>query len=263
VTEVQAPGAQAAPVEFVGARSDESVRTRLRVRAALFFLFGLWCVGAAFAGYAVAGALAAVLWLELGGACVCALAVAGGTSDDPAVMQRVAAAVREICDRAGCAAPRVALSRDPRRPAGIRRAKPRPVLILAVPYVERIDDVQLRAIVGHEVAHVTCGDLAAARRRRLLTLVPAMALGFAWGYTGADLMVAPLLSAAYVAAMIAIAAAVAPANRRREVRADAEGPGSAATLPPWSPRCGRPTPSPRRGAAARTLGRCCASCSPR
>lgn len=223
MTEVEAPQAPPAPVEFVRPRSAESVRGAARLRAAILLFAACWCLAAAAAGRPLEGGLAALFWLELFGVTVCMLRVTGGVSTDPAVIARVTPALQELCARAGCPVPRVMLRDDALRAAGVRPARPRPLLILSVPYLARIGEAELRGLLAHEMSHVAAGDLARLRLRRTAAVAIGTLAGAAWGGLSKDPLTGPLLLAGLTAAVMLIAAATAPLNRPRERRADEQG----------------------------------------
>lgn len=218
----------------------------MQFNAALFAVYGLWAVGIAAAGHVVLGALAAFVLLELSLAAVRISDITGRVVTDERVAARMAPILDDLCRRAGCAAPRVVLRDDVTRAAAVRRrrrrgTRPRTMaaratttgardreqkvdLLLSRPFVDKVDDARLRALVAHELVHVVRHDLRFARRRGLVASIGGITLAVAAGIALADgFNDIPVSLAAAIVGSLAVNVLLSPLNRRREVRADVEG----------------------------------------
>jgi Zn-dependent protease with chaperone function len=96
----------------------------------------------------------------------------GATVDDVDMQARITPILKELCVRANCELPRVSLKRTFVVVAMVPRSG-YATLLISPDFIQRVDDDVLRAVLAHEVAHITHGDLAAVTRRaKLAVLVP-------------------------------------------------------------------------------------------
>ncbi len=188
--------------------------------AVISLLYGGWSLGLAFSGAPAAGALAVLVWAELGLIGVRMASVGGAVVVDEEVAARVAPALRELCGRVGHPVPRVVLRSDAIRAAAIRPGRGRPTLVLSCPFVRRLDDAALRALLAHEVAHTLHGDLGAGRRRALVAVAAAAVVGGAMPVLVPGPANIPIWVAAAMVVLYGVFAGLAPSNRPREARAD-------------------------------------------
>lgn len=141
-----------------------------------------------------------------------------------ALAQRIVPPLADLCRRAGCPIPRVVLRDDIVRAAAVRRSKGRVQLVMSCQFVQRVDDRELRAIMGHEIAHIANGDLRRAKMRAVVSLLAATAAGIAATALSSGLgVVFPVYLAGFMVALMLAQVALAFPNRRRERRADLEG----------------------------------------
>lgn len=222
-TSIALPGGRA--VTFEAARRGPGDSRRVRLNALLFVAYGVWAAVLTVHGAPVLGPVAALVFVELALAAYRVSTVTGSTVTDETAAARVAPLLDELCARARCPVPRVVLRDDTVRAAAVRRQRKETTLVLSRPFVARIDDQALKAILAHEVVHLVRGDLRAARVRAVV----ALAAGFA--LAAATTLVAPLPAieglpiwlAAAVIGVMAAAAGLSLLNRPREHRADVEG----------------------------------------
>ena len=148
----------------------------------------------------------------------------GATVDDVDMQSRITPMLKELCVRAGCELPRVSLKRSFVVMAIVPRSG-YATLLISPDFVRVADDDALRAVLAHEVAHITHGDLAAVTRRaKLAVLVPYMVglIGvFTLGHGSWVSLIALIVLVIPVGRLILLL--VARGNRQRESRADMTG----------------------------------------
>jgi heat shock protein HtpX len=189
---------QAQGVEFQAPSPGKPKDRRgVQMRALLLVGYAAWAAVLGVRGEPVLGPLAAVILLEFALAYFRAARIMGGVVSDEAVAARVGPVVADLCGRAGCAVPRVMLRDDSVRVAGVRRMNGRMTIVLSRPFVERVSDPELTALLAHEVVHIARGDLDAARGRATVAVF------------GLGRMITSVVES--------------PLNRSREERADREG----------------------------------------
>jgi Zn-dependent protease with chaperone function len=213
------------PVEFIApTRKAGSERRSIVFGSVLLLGCAVWSAGIAVTTRPLLGAVAALVWIEIGLAWLRLAFVTGDTVRDGHIAGRVAPLLADVCQRARCTVPPVMLRSDAVRPAGVKRIRNRPVLLLSRVFVQRVDDAALRAVLAHEVAHIVNGDLAAARRReRGALMIGAVAGATAVIVIGGNVgEVMPIWLGAEFAATILATAALSVLNRPRELRADAD-----------------------------------------
>ena len=193
--------------------------------AGLLIVYGIWAAALTIHGAPVLGPIAALVLFELALASYRAASITGGVIFDEAIAARVAPLLANLCGRAGCPVPGVALRDDAVRVAGVRRFRNRTTVVLSRAFVDEVSDPELEAILAHEVVHIARGDLGAARRRALFCVFvgTAAGLGSAFGVQRLGFGGFPIYFAAFVLATIVSNVATAPLNRPKEARADLEG----------------------------------------
>jgi heat shock protein HtpX len=209
----------------------QSPRGRARVRGGLWFnsvyflALGVWAVIGSWDQNRVLGLLAGVVYLELTLSMFRASTLVGGVVYREDLAERIAPLLEDLCKKAACTVPKVVIRDDAVRVALVRRARGQLLLVLSAPYVQRVDDRQLGAILAHEVVHIARDDLGWAQIRlwasMFFALVGAIAVGAAAG--GYHEVVLPVYLAAGFVALIVANAALSTFNRRLERRADLEG----------------------------------------
>lgn len=130
------------------ARQANLVSGMFSVAIALAAAFG------AVAGRSVADGVVAVVFAQMSVLTFRVRSRIGRLVEDEDVLVRVIEPLRELCARAGCAMPVVAIRSDPLRCAYVVEVKGDVILAVAAPYVRAIDDAALRALLAHEVIHV-------------------------------------------------------------------------------------------------------------
>lgn len=164
-----------------------------------------------------------MVFLELGLAAIRLATLTGVVIYRDDLAKRIAPPVLELCSRAGCGLPKVVLRNDAIRAACVRRGRERVLLILSVPFLDTVDDRQLRAILAHEVIHIARNDLRWAKARASVTLLVTAAAGIGvWHFEPGGVVLPVYMAAGVVAAMVA-QVSLSVLNRPLERRADAEG----------------------------------------
>jgi heat shock protein HtpX len=97
------------------------------------------------------------------------------------------------------------------------------LLVLSGPYVDRVDDRQLRAVLAHEVVHIAREDLNRVRARIWVLLIIAGAAGIALSALVGGGLVLPVYGAAGLLAVMVANVGLSTFNRPLERRADLEG----------------------------------------
>jgi heat shock protein HtpX len=213
-------------VEFQGPSGQgPNARQGLQRRAFLFLFYGAWAAFLGAQGEPILGPLAAVVLLEFALLFYRTGRITGSVVNDDAVAARVGPLVAELCGRASCAAPRVMLRDDCIRVACVRRVKGRVTIVLARPFVDRVSDPELAALLAHEVVHIVRDDLDAARRRAIVGILGGIALvaGAGAAVTISLEAAIPILTAAFFAGLMITNVALSPLSRSKEARADLEG----------------------------------------
>lgn len=223
-TAVALPGGRSVTFE-APARRRLRDRRRVQLNGLIFAGYGIWAALLTVHGAPVLGPVAAVVFLELALASLRVSAVTGTTVTDEDSVARVAPLLDELCARAGSAVPTVVLRDDTVRAAAVRGRRTHTTLVLSRPFVRRVDDAALRALLAHEVVHLVRDDLSAARRRAVVALLVGIGLAgasTAWAHLpGIEGL--PIWLAAILAGVMAARAGLSLLNRPRERRADLEG----------------------------------------
>ncbi|HEX4863974.1 MAG TPA: M48 family metallopeptidase [Acidimicrobiales bacterium] len=138
--------------------------------------------------------------------------------------QRIVPPLSELCTRAGCPVPRVVLRDDVVRAAAVRQRKGHLQLVLSRQFVDRVDNRQLRAIMAHEIAHITMHDLRWSKARAGVSMTVGTAAGVAaLALSSGNGIVFPVYLAGFIISSMLIQVVLAFPNRRLERRADLEG----------------------------------------
>jgi Zn-dependent protease with chaperone function len=151
-------GTAATSVEFVA--PDSNPTTSRRQSGCLFgiaFLgFAGWSIGSSLHHYLILGVLGALIFLDWSLIFVrWATLNAGKVIFEESLAERVGPAVYELCMRAGCPVPRIALRSGPSKPASVRSPRPGTMtLVLSSNFVHSTNDEQLRSTVGVSVLAV-------------------------------------------------------------------------------------------------------------
>jgi Zn-dependent protease with chaperone function len=161
-------------VLFQGDRLSKSAARKL----ALFSLVDVAiCVAAISLGrWLVIFSIGLVLTLQLLALQIRARRFSSPATEDPYIQSRVTLILKELCIRANCAAPVVALKQTI-VVAGVVVRNGRVLFYLSPDFVTSVDDGALRAIIAHEVAHLTNHDL---RRNRVRARTVTIAYVVVW-----------------------------------------------------------------------------------
>lgn len=151
--------------------------------------------------------------------------VIGPISEDEELRTRISLALKEVCSRARCEIPRVSLRRT-NVPVGVAPIRGYVRLQISPDLVEVLDDRALRAILAHEIAHLTQGDvkrfLMRARLSMLFLYVVWLLVYWKLG-TGAGGIALFALVVFIVPCLRILSLATSAQNQPREVRADIDG----------------------------------------
>jgi Zn-dependent protease with chaperone function len=209
-------------VEFHAPSTRRSSHALRWITIGLIFALGAWSVMASWHSHVWLGALAAFIFLEFGLAAVRGLQFASSYLLDEDMASRIAKPLIELCAGAGCKAPQVGIIDRSARGAYVRmgRGSP-PQLTIARPVLDRLDDLELRAVMAHEVSHLAGGDLMRAQRRiatgRVGVVLGTLAVFFL--DRGKDIAFPIYLSLEFVGIMV-VTVLLSLLQRSREVRAD-------------------------------------------
>ena len=196
---------------------------RVRLNLLLFLGYAGWSLVAALHGQRLLGALAVLVWLEFALATFRIGTQTGQVVQDPTTADRVIPILLPLCAAVGCQPPRLVLRDDRLRAAAVRRRKKSDLLILSRPFLQRVDDDELRAILAHEVVHLAHNDLRRARGRSIAALAGGAVLGGVSGGYSSGLIDIPIWTAAGLIGFLLTLALLSFRNRTLELRADAEG----------------------------------------
>jgi heat shock protein HtpX len=221
-------GTAATSVEFVA--PDSNPTTSRRQSGCLFgiaFLgFAGWSIGSSLHHYLILGVLGALIFLDWSLIFVrWATFNAGKVIFDESLAERVGPAVYELCMRAGCPVPRIALRSGPSKPASVRSPRPGTMtLVLSSNFVHSTNDEQLRSTIAHEVVHVAHND---PKMHKIAALMLRMTVGVSvlavYICTVRLHLAFPLYVAAAFMALLVIRAPLSLLYWRSEFRADREG----------------------------------------
>jgi Zn-dependent protease with chaperone function len=204
-----------------------STKVRSPARAWILIVYflglGAWSVEASWHPHRLLGLAAALVLLELGLLMIRSVQMVGGFTADEDVATRIAVPLLQLCALAGCSAPRVTIPSRTGRGASVRAGRDgTPLLVVSRPLVDRLDDLELRAILAHEISHIVTGDLKRARLRvRLPAVVLCIGLLAAIVLTSGDDVAFPIYISGYFVVFIAAMVALSPLQRPLELRADA------------------------------------------
>lgn len=212
------------PIEYAPPKDVGPTVVAMRIWAVVLLGTTVWAVALALQSEPALGALSAVVLLQFAVVIFTSSWVAGPVVFDKLAVERLTPILLNVCGRAACIAPRVVLRDSPTRPAAVmRRRRSNDQLLLSLPFIARLTDAQLRAIVAHEVSHLVRGDLGFIQVRALFVALGGYALGIgAWAATGFDPKDLPIFLAACLLGVWLVSFASSPLNRRREARADAD-----------------------------------------
>ena len=202
---------------------DSRIRGLHRFNAVYFAVLAMWALSSAFGDHPVLGLLAAVLFAELMVVAIRVGSHVGGVVLDTDAVARVAPTLQELCRRAGCQVPTLAIRDDRLRAAYVLQRQQRTILFLSRPYLDLVDAPKLRALLAHEVIHIARGDAVAGRKRARIVVVVTVAAFVVVGLVAGSTSTFPLVIAAALVAERLVHIPLSLANRRRELRADAEG----------------------------------------
>ena len=198
--------------------------SRHHMNALLIWVYGAWSAALTFRGQLILGPVCALVWFECGLATRRVATMVGRVVEDRSLAARVAPILADLCLRAGCSPPRLALRDDALAAATVRGPRDRPTLVLSRPFADRVSDEELRAILAHEVAHIAHHDLTASRYRGYCALgVGAVVAVVAVVAVGDWLRFLPIWTGLGSVGIIIGSAVCAPSNRWRETRADCDG----------------------------------------
>ena len=213
-------------VEFQPPRGRVGARGRLWFNSLYFLTLGVWAVVGSWHRHRVLGLVAGVVFLELTLAVFRVSTLVGGVVYQEELAERIAPLLEGLCTRAACAVPKVVIRDDAVRVATVRQGRGRRLLlVLSAPYVQKVDDRQLGAILAHEVVHIARDDLGWAKIRMWASLLFAAVGAIAVGATagGYHEVVLPVYLASGLVSLIVANAVLSTLNRRLERRADIEG----------------------------------------
>jgi heat shock protein HtpX len=210
-------------LEFQAPRGRALAGGRLWFNCVYFLVLGVWSVVGSWHQHRVWGLVAGLVFLELALAVLRVATFVGAVVYTEELAQRIAPPLEELCARGGCPLPRVVIRDDAVRAASVRRSQERVLLVLSAPFVDLVDDRQLRAILAHEVVHIIRPDLNWARARRWAAVMFAVAGGIAVADLGGEHLAVPVYLAGAFVAMIVANVGLSTSNRRLERRADVEG----------------------------------------
>src|SRR6266851_1098859 len=209
-------------VEFQPPGGTVKHRVRGWIAPMYLLVLGIWSVAATWHRHLLLGVTAGLVYLEFGLALTRAAKFRGGTVFSDELAKRIAPPVVELSARAGCNPPRVMIRDDSVRAACVRAVGRAPLLVVSQPFIERVDDRQLRAIVAHEIIHIVRRDLRWAKLRAGVSVLVGGAAG---GVIAASNHVAavPLYFALFMVSLVPVQALLAFLNRPLERRADTDG----------------------------------------
>jgi len=212
-------------VEFQAPAARSRARTASWVNVAGYISLGVWSVIGSWRQHPLFGVLSGLVYLELALAVVRVGTFTGEIVYQQSLAKRIATPLVGLCARAGCRLPRVVIRDDTIRAACVRSGRRGPLLlVLSKPFLDMVDDSELRAILAHEVSHIARDDLAAAKFR-------AQAAGVAVGISAAVVIavttgskvIVPVYLAGFTVLTVLLVAGSSLFNRRLEWRADGEG----------------------------------------
>ena len=210
-------------VEFQPPSAPARSTTRLWWNSAYFVVLAIWSILGSWYGQRVVGFLSALVYLELTLAMIRVRKFTGGTVYSEDLARRVVPPLLELCARARCAVPKVVLRDDTLRAASVRQGPGSLRLVLSSVFMSRVDDRQLRAILAHEIVHISRRDLKWAKLRVWTALLIGVAGGTAFALADAGQVILPIFLAGYLVTFLASQVALSWLNRPLERRADSEG----------------------------------------
>jgi Zn-dependent protease with chaperone function len=221
--------AEVALVEYDRQPSDAKARRvrmlRLTVGFTIFaVVIALAVVRVISDEYPYAFGLGAVLLVQFVVIAIRVRRMSGPVLTDPEAESRISPILSELCAAAQCAVPRVSIRRTT-VPAGIIVRSKQPVLLISPDFLAATDDASLRAILAHEVAHLSAGDISIAKRRSQFAVLGTELAGVVvWIVLGQKTGVALLLWVLYFIPCIQLYLRFTGSQvRRRETHADMAG----------------------------------------
>lgn len=210
-------------VEFGQPRGRVRAGWRLWFNSAYFLALGGWAVAGSWHRYRVLGIVSGLVYLELMLATFRLATLSGAVMYDQGMARRIAVPLIELCRRARCAVPNVVVRDDAVRAASVRRRRGRVSLVVSGPFVDRVDDRQLRALLAHEVIHIARNDFAPIRIRAWGSAGVIVAVCAVIGILANGTVIFPVfLAIALLSGMLANVG-LSLFNRPLERRADIEG----------------------------------------
>ena len=208
-------------------KSDTSLRARIAraisLGVASLYLVGalVWAVAQLVAGRSPYLFVPGIVFLaQLLVITIRSKALGGPVLSDPVAESRISPILLELCQSMNCEVPRVAIRRS-RTSAGIVGQRNQPTLLVSPDLLSALNDKELRAVLAHEVAHVSNGDLGGFKRQSFIILLGAYAIGVVAGSIGGT--AAFLLWSLYlVPGMLLCQRLMEFRHRPREIRADIE-----------------------------------------
>jgi heat shock protein HtpX len=210
-------------VEFQSPRGPLRARGRLWFNSAYFLALGAWAVIGSWHQHRVLGLVAGLVYFELTLAVFRASTLVGGVAYREELADRIAPLLEDLCTRAVCSTPKVVIRADAVRAACVRKSRGRLLLVLSDPYLDRVDDRELRAVLAHEVVHIARDDLHWVKVRIWVSLIFAGAGGIAVGALAGGDVILPVFGAAGIVALMVANVGLSTFNRKLERRADIEG----------------------------------------
>jgi Zn-dependent protease with chaperone function len=158
------------PADHVTYLNDKNqLQTRwkkvLRKTVGEFFTIGIpiMCVAMVVAGrYPIPFALGAMFGTQMLLLRIRSKGLTGSLVDDDDTQSRITPPLVVLCGIADCALPQVCV-RLSTAPAAMMLRKETPILLISTDFLAIADDIVLRAIIAHEVSHLSHGDLKAAK----------------------------------------------------------------------------------------------------
>lgn len=229
----EAPGeAPAGPddeVLFTSSASSEKQSRKKSIQRAVGFVFPLveaaLCVVLAIDGrFPIVFSLGALLAVQQFIVVRRVRKMLGPVSEDLDIQARISPLLKDLCMAAQCPLPRVTLRRTA-NPAGVLAGRSKAMLLLSPDFVRSTDDDTLRAVLAHEVSHLSSSDLGAARRRAQSLFLGTYILGLVPVFTiGKSSWIAVFMLIVFFVPFIRVVTLLLGfTNRWRETRADVAG----------------------------------------
>jgi Zn-dependent protease with chaperone function len=213
----------------VGSVTFQPPRGRVRATANvwLFSLYwlglGVWAVVGSWHSHRALGIVAGVVLVEVALAFVRTAMLSGAVVYRTEQAERIAAPLAQLCDKAACLLPKVVVRDDAIRAAAVMKKKDKVLLVVSEPFIDRVDDRQLVAILAHEVIHIARNDLKRASTFKWVLMGFAFAGSITVAVVFGGGLVIPVYGAGALLATLIGSIALSTLNRPLERRADTEG----------------------------------------